>query len=226
MATIADLARLAGVSKSTVSRALNDSPLIGAETKDRIRELAREHRFQLNEPARRLTTKQSHVAALVTYAYKKADFAVPDAFMLEMMSGITAGLHANGYDLLVIQVEPDDTEWVDRSLDSGRFDAFVLTATKCTPGHLDALRTRNAPFVVWGIPPARLGFSTVSGDNAAGGRAATGHLLDRGCTRVGFIGGDRHTVEGQDRYRGYEEALAEAGLELDPDLVVYGDYSP
>ena len=63
--TIADIAALAGVSKSTVSRALNDSPLISAETKERIREIAREHRFQMNDPARRLSLKQSHVVALV-----------------------------------------------------------------------------------------------------------------------------------------------------------------
>ena len=86
--TIADIAEIAGVSKSTVSRALNDSPLIGAETKERIREIAREHNFQMNDPARRLSLRQSHVVALVTYAYK-ADLAVPDAFMLEIMSGVS-----------------------------------------------------------------------------------------------------------------------------------------
>ncbi|HTR33047.1 MAG TPA: LacI family DNA-binding transcriptional regulator, partial [Gaiellaceae bacterium] len=63
--TIADIARLAGVSKSTVSRALNDSPLIGAETKDRIRAIAREHDFSMNEQARRLSLRQSNVVGLV-----------------------------------------------------------------------------------------------------------------------------------------------------------------
>ena len=89
VSTIADIARLAGVSKSTVSRALNDSPLIGPDTKERIREIAREHRFQMNDSARRLSLRQSNVVALVTYAYK-ADVKVPDTFMLEMMSGISA----------------------------------------------------------------------------------------------------------------------------------------
>ena len=97
MKTIADLARLAGVSKSTVSRALNDSPLIGGETRRRIRAIAREHRFQMNEAARRLSLKQSQIVALVTYAYQP-DWAVADAFSLEIMSGVSTGLHANGYD--------------------------------------------------------------------------------------------------------------------------------
>src|SRR5882762_4132281 len=142
--TIADIARLAGVSKSTVSRALNDSPLIGSETKERIREIAREHRFQMNDPARRLSLGQSQVVALVTYTYK-ADL-VPDAFMLEMMSGISAGLHAQGYDLLVIQVSPTDTEWVSRYLEAGRVDGFVLMAATCTQRQISVLSERNAPF--------------------------------------------------------------------------------
>src|SRR5205823_7050732 len=87
--TVADIARLAGVSKSTVSRALNDSPLIGAETKDRIRSIAREHHFQMNVPARSLSLKQSHAIALVTYAHA-ADSGLGDAFMLELMGGISA----------------------------------------------------------------------------------------------------------------------------------------
>src|SRR5437899_11280833 len=86
--TIADIARLAGVSKSTVSRALNDSPLIGAETKERIRAIAEEHRFQINIPARRLSLRQSNTVAFATYPYRD-DSSVPDVFMLEIMSGIS-----------------------------------------------------------------------------------------------------------------------------------------
>src|SRR5919198_5813890 len=82
--TIADIARLAGVSKSTVSRALNDSPLIGAETKERIRAIAREHQFQMNVPARRLSLKQSRTVALLN-AGGSTSTLVPDALLLELM---------------------------------------------------------------------------------------------------------------------------------------------
>jgi DNA-binding LacI/PurR family transcriptional regulator len=222
--TIADIADLAGVSKSTVSRALNDSPLISAETKERIREIAREHRFQMNDPARRLSLRQSHVVALATYAYK-ADFSVPDAFMLEIMSGISAGLHANGYDLLVIQVSPKDTEWVRQYLESGRVDGFVLMAATCTQRHISTLAERKAPFIIWGLPPGKHEFCTVSGDSLAGGRTATEYLLREGRSRVAFLGGPAKSVEVQDRYQGYEAALREAGKAVDPALVVHGDYS-
>jgi len=223
--TIADIARLAGVSKSTVSRALNDSPLIGAETKERIRAIASEHNFQMNDPARRLSLGQSHVIALVTYAYK-ADLAVPDAFMLEMMSGISAGLHANGYDMLVIQVAPNDSDWVGRYLESGRVDGFVMMSASCTPRQIRTLAERNAPFVMWGAPPGLHGFSSVSGDSFAGGKLATEHLLGSGRSRIAFLGGPANSVEVEDRYKGYEAALREAGRSVDPELVAYGNYSP
>jgi DNA-binding LacI/PurR family transcriptional regulator len=223
--TIADIARLAGVSKSTVSRALNDSPLIGAETKERIRELARQHRFQMNDPARRLSLRQSHVVALVTYEYKSESW-MRDTFMLEMMSGISAGLHANGYDLLLIQVSRNDLEWVDRYLESGRVDGFILMAASCTQRLIKLLAERKAPLVIWGPSPGKHDFSTVSGDSFAGGKLATEHLLASGRSRVGFIGGWAKEAEVQDRYRGYEAALQEAGHAVDPALVAYGDYTP
>lgn len=222
--TIADIARLAGVSKSTVSRALNDSPLIGTETKERIREIAREHRFEMNDPARRLSLKQSHVIALVTYAHQ-VDSSVPDAFTLEVMSGIAAALHESGYDLLVVQVAPADTDWVRRYIDSGRVDGFILMAAHCTQGHIRTLVDARAPFVMFGGPVGAHAFPSVSGDNFAGGRVATEYLLRSGRSRVAFLGGYPKAVEVQERYRGYEAALQEAGETVDADLVAYGDFS-
>src|SRR5262245_23178569 len=180
--TITDIARLAGVSKSTVSRALNDSPLVAADTRARIRAIASEHGFEMNVPARRLSLKQSHAVALVTYAYDAAS-AVPDAFMLEIMGGISAALHANGYDLLVTHVAPDDTTWVRQYLDTGRADGFIVLSATCSPGHIRTLVETKAPFIIWGVPPGSHGYCSVSGDSLAGGRIATEHLLRSGRRR-------------------------------------------
>jgi DNA-binding LacI/PurR family transcriptional regulator len=223
--TIDDIARLAGCSKSTVSRALNDSPLIGAETKERIRDIARQHRFERNDSARRLSLGQSNVVALVTYD-SSAKFAQPSPFALELMSGITAGLHANGYDLLVIQVSPGDTDWVSRYLESGRVDGFVLLSGNCSQKHISALMERNAPFITFGIPAGKRGYSWVAGDNYTGGRLATEHLIARGRKRIGFVGGVAGMVDVEDRYAGYVAALEAGGRAVEPELVVYGDFTP
>lgn len=215
--TIADIARLAGVSKSTVSRALNDSPLIGQETKDRIRAIATEHNFVLNEPARRLSRRQSYVAGLVMYGH--GGWYAPDLFTLELMSGVAGGLQEHGYELLVVQPGETDSEFAGRYVASGRADGFIVLSPSCTPKRLRALVDAQVPFVVWGRHASGTEFSSVSGDNAGGGRQATEHLVATGRRRIAFVGGPEWAPEIVDRRRGYEEALAAAGLALDGDLI-------
>jgi len=147
--TISDIARMTGLSKSTVSRALNDSPLISAETKERVRKMADEQGFEPNAAAQQLSLQRSNVIALLTPPYK-SDTGMPDAFMLELMGGITDGLVSNGYDLLVARVHPDDRDWVRRYYDSGRVDGFIATAATCKPGLLKKLAETGAPLIVWG----------------------------------------------------------------------------
>lgn len=222
--TIADIARLAGVSKSTVSRALNDSPLIGEETKARIHSLAREHNFQINAPARRLSTQRSRTIAFVTHAYHK-DFSVADLFGLEIMGGVSSGLASREYDLLVIHVDPHDTKWAQQYYDTGRVDGFILMTATRKQSHVKALLELGAPFIVWGVPQAKQKYCSVTGDNLTGGRLATEHLISTGRKRIGFIGGPEYELEVQHRLAGYENALREAGRDVDRSLVEYGDFS-
>jgi len=222
--TIADIARLAGVSKSTVSRALNDSPLIGEETKERIRAIARQYDFQINAPARRLSLKQSRTIAFVTHAYHK-EFSVADLFGLEIMGGISSGLHANGYDMLVIHVDPHDTKWAHQYLDTGRVDGFILMTSTRKQNHIRMLLEMGAPFIVWGIPLPNQSYPSVTGDNFNGGKLATEHLIGAGKERIAFLGGPAEELEVQQRYQGYKSALEKSGKSINPVLIDYGDFS-
>jgi DNA-binding LacI/PurR family transcriptional regulator len=215
--TIADIARIAGVSKATVSRALNDSTLVSVDTRERIREIARDHGFEMNATARSLSRRQSNVVALATYPYEpfgpnesSPGFVVPGDKLP---------------DTFVLQIDARDTGWISRYLDSGRVDGFVLMSANCTLKHLEALEARGAPFVVWGLDSTSHAYSTVSGDSYAGGRIATKHLLDSGRRRIAFLGGPDMEQEAQDRYRGYATALRAANVGVDASLVTYGWYS-
>jgi DNA-binding LacI/PurR family transcriptional regulator len=221
--TIADIARLAGVSKSTVSRALNDSPLIAEETKDRIRSIARKHNFRLNIPARQLSMRESRTLGFVTHAYH-AEFSVADLFGMEILGGVSAGVAARGYDLLVLHVNPIETEWAHRYLDSGRVDGFILMTATRKQRHIQALVKMGAPFIAWG--PARPGVSycCVFGDNVTGGKLATEHLIRSGRKRIAFVGGPPDELEVQHRLQGYETALEAAGRATEPLLIEYGDF--
>jgi DNA-binding LacI/PurR family transcriptional regulator len=223
--TIEDIARLANVSKSTVSRALNDSPLIKDETKERIRRIAQEHNFRINVPARQLSLQQSRTIAFVTHAYHVKAFSMEDLFGLEIMGGIASALHKDGYDLLVAHVNPRDTEWAHQYLDSGRVDGFILMTSSRKRSHIKALVEMEAPFIVWGAPPQDASYCSVTGDNLSGGRLATEYLIRLGRERIAFLGGPPDEAEVQLRCKGYEAALQAAGRTPDPALVTYGDFS-
>ena len=221
---ISDIAKLAGVSKSTVSRALNNSPLIGQETRERIQSLAQKYNFKINVPARRLSLKQSSTIAFVTHAYHK-DFSIADLFGLEIMGGISQGLYAQGYDLLVVHVNPNETEWAHQYLDTGRVDGFILMTSTRKQYHIHALLEMDAPFIVWGAPPSDAQYCSVTGDNFNGGRIATEYLLSLNKQRIAFIGGPQEELEVQQRFEGYKNALLRSNRTVDSVLVAHGDYS-
>lgn len=222
--TIADIARLAGVSKSTVSRALNNSPLISQETREHIQKIARQHNFQINAPARQLSLRQSNTIAFVTHAYH-VDFSVADLFGLEIMGGISKGLHTHGYDLLVIHVDPHDTKWAHQYLHTGRVDGFILMTSTRKQYHIHALLEMGAPFIVWGVPQSNAEYCTVTGDNLSGGSIATEHLIRSGRKRIAFLGGPQYELEVQQRFEGYQNALLASHRTVEPALVTHGDFS-
>jgi DNA-binding LacI/PurR family transcriptional regulator len=224
--TIQDVARLAGVSKSTVSRALNDSPLISAETKNRIQAIARQYDFQLNIPAQCLSLKESRTIAFVTHAcYIQDGYLVGSPFLLEVLGGITAALSESRYDLLMAFIDPKDTHWLQHYQDSGRADGFILMTSSRKQSLVRKLAKTNAPFIVWGNPLPDYNHCSVTGDDFTGGKLATQHLIKSGKRRIAFLGGMPDEPEVQRRYEGYCFTLHDAGLEIDPALVTYGDYS-
>jgi DNA-binding LacI/PurR family transcriptional regulator len=224
--SIDELAKLAGVAKSTVSRALNDSPLVNAETKARILEIAKRHEFQPSVVARNLSCRSSRTIAYVTHAYvgeEGCECCVSDPFSLEIMGGIAIGLHELGYDLLIVHIDPDDTGWAAEYLDSGRVDGFILMTSNRKKRHIEYLVGRAAPFIAWG--PIKGDFCTVAGDDRQGGALAGGHFARLGRKRPAFIGGPKLETEVAQRYLGYVGALRAAGLGLDAERTAYGDYS-
>ena len=223
--TIEDIARLANVSKATVSRALNNSPLVKQETKERIQAIAREYRFRINVPARNLSMRQSHTIAFVTHTYYKGQFTVENQIGLEMMGGITDGLYDLGYELLVVQVDPSNANWASQYLNSGRVDGFILMTSTRKQWHIKTLVEMGAPFIAWGVPSPKFNYCTVTGDNITGGRLATQHLISLGRQRIAFLGGAQDEAEVQRRFAGYQMALESAGRKMESELLAYGDYS-
>src|SRR5262245_51518191 len=220
-----DIARLANVSRSTVSRALNDSPLLSQKTKERIQAIAREHHFRINVSARNLRLRNSRTVAFVAPVYYPTFFSTEDLFGLEMLGSIGSGLHSLGYDCLIVHTDPHDTTWAHHYLDSGRVDGFILIASNLKQSHIHTLVQMGAPFIVWGIPVPPFNYCSVTGDNIAGGILATEHLMSIGRQQIAFLGGPEDNLTVQNRFKGYEQALQAARRTVNPTLVVYADYS-
>ena len=148
---IEDIAKLAGVSKSTVSRALNDSPLIKPETKERIQAIALEHNFRINAPA-----AQSQYAAEphnrfcdTCLPYRKAS-RLRTSFHWRSWAG--SPREPILWDMIswLYMLTPRDTKWAHNYLDSGRVDGFVLMTSNLKQTHIKTLVEMDAPFIVWG----------------------------------------------------------------------------
>jgi DNA-binding LacI/PurR family transcriptional regulator len=134
-------------------------------------------------------------------------------------------LASREYDLLVIHVNPHDTKWAHQYFDTGRVDGFILMTSTHKQTHVKALLELDVPFIVWGVPQPKQKYCSVTGDNFNGGRFATEHLISLKRKKVGFIGGPADDLEVLHRQAGYESALKEAGREVDPTLMDYGDFS-
>jgi len=223
--TIKDIARLANVSKSTVSRALNNSSLISQETRERIQAIAQEHNFRINAPARNLSLRQSHTIAFVTPDCEPDFLAAESLFGLEILAGIGNGLRVLGYDLLIVHASSRDNSWVNSYFDSTRVDGFILMSSHTSQSLVKKLIGLNAPFIAWGVPLPNWRYCTVTGDNMTGGMLATQHLIQAGRRQIGFIGGPQSELTVQHRFQGYANALQAVGRSVEPQNVVYGDYS-
>ncbi len=223
--TIADIAKLAGVSKSTVSRALNDSPLISQETKLRIHAIAREHQFAMHQGARNLSLQRTSIIAFVIPLAPDDDYMVTDPFIHKLVGTYAYALNEYAYDLLIVQVHPEERDWIQKYLDAKRVDGCILCHAQEFAQEIAMLARRKAPFIVYGALSPDRNYCSVSGDDLTGGRLATQHLLEAGRKRIAFIGGVYGETEVILRHQAYQETLTEAGTAYDPTLVAYGDYT-
>ncbi len=222
-----DIAALAGVSQPTVSRALNNSPSVSAETRARVLAAAEQLHYKVDKNASGLRRSRSRTLA-VLFEEATDDGSLINPFYLSMLGAMVRKCAETGYDLL-ISFQQLSSDWHVDYADTHKADGIILLGYgdyfKSEPA-LQRLVDRGTHFVRWGSTGGSQLGATVGSDNEQGGFDATEHLLQSGRRRIAFLGTVRPGFqEFHDRWRGYCRALRAAGIEPDERLCVDGEPS-
>ncbi|NIB39607.1 LacI family transcriptional regulator [Pseudomaricurvus alkylphenolicus] len=219
--TSIDIAYRAGVSQSTVSRALRNSPLVSQETRDRVQAIARELNYHVDKMASNLRSQATRTIALLLCEDPTSDDSLINPFFLSMLGSITRATARQGYDLLV-SFQQLTEDWHAQYEDAHRADGIILLGygdyIDVKP-KLDRLQEAGAHFTLWGPALKDLPGHSVGCDNHQGGFLAGEHLIKQGRTKIAFLGdASRHFPEFRERYLGCADALASYDLSLNPHL--------
>ncbi len=221
--SIKDIAKAAGVSHSTVSRALSDSPLVNAATRSRIHRLAQEMGYSPDAGARSLVRGHTCTVGVVVTT-------IADPFSAEVVEGIESAAYAHGYSVIlaVSQDEPEREVAAVEMLRSKRVDAVIVTSSRVGALHQERLGAAGVPVILLNSHSQQLAPHTFSVrvDDQHGARLATAHLLALGHRRIAHVAGPEGHSPSADRLAGYRAALAEAGVPFDGALVFAGTGRP
>lgn len=219
-----DVATLAGVSRTTVSFVLNDraDANISAATRERVLAAAAELGYQPHAAARGLAGGRSHTIGLVLR--QSPEQVAEDALLAETLRGISGAARNQGYRVLVEPFGAHDGDYGDL-IRSHRADGLIVSGPRIDDTELQRLAAAGAPIVVQGSLPG-VDAPSVDVDNAAAARTAVRHLTDLGHRRIACVtNASLSYTAARDRLEGYRAALADAGIAVDPRLVIEADFS-
>ena len=211
-----DIARLASVSKPTVSRVLNGSPLVNAETRERVLEVARTHGYAVNRNAQKLRQLRTDTIAVMLDFGAQRGGSIADPFVFELLAGVSEALSVRHQDLLLSPTGTTDARSCQDLLRSRVADGFIFLGQGNREGLLRDLARTDVPFVVWGAVDPENSYCAVGSDNRLGGALTAARFLRRGARRWLFVGDTSHG-EIRLRYEGLVETAREANAGVTVD---------
>lgn len=218
--TITDIAKAAGVAKSTVSKVLNDSPRISKETKRRVRAIMKEMNYTPSSMATRLARQSSFSIGLLIDMSKEDEFL--NQFFYSIIGGIESVLGSLKYELTIANVQNSDPEggFLNTLVLGKRVDGIIANTSVLTEEVCAELNRLQFPYV--SIGELQSAGTWVDCNNEAGGAILTGHLLEQGYSDIAFVGGHEDSTLFIRRLSGYQNTIRQAGLTVRTGRILNG----
>jgi len=221
VATIKDIAKLAGVSVGTVSHVLNGTAHVRKETREKVLKAIEELDYHPNSIARSLRCRRTGTIAFVMPALERS--LDEPSYLMDFVAGIVDESKQHGFDLLIAsESHSDGIALYKRMVRSKKIDGCIITCIKKNDERLTYLLQENVPFVAFGHPHDELKIPYIDVDGTLGVYRAVRYLLDLKHKRIGFINLPSELICSEDRLKGYIKALKEQGIEIDPKLIIEG----
>jgi LacI family transcriptional regulator len=223
--TLEDIARIAGVSRSTVSRVINDHPNVSENVRKRILQVIQDTGYQPNAAARALASQRSWMIGLVLPSSVSSFFT--DPYFPRLTQGIAQTCNKYNYTLglFLVSSKEDEEKIFPRVSRRGSLDGILVQAGQVGDRLINRLVNTNIPIVIIGRPFQTENVSFIDVNNVSGSYNAVHHLVQIGYQRIGTITGQDNTTVGLDRKEGYLKALLDNGREVDPNLIAQGDFT-
>jgi len=221
--TIDDVAALAHVSRSVVSRVLNNHPNVSDAARERVEKVIKEHNYRPSSVARSLASDRTY--ELCVMAPRRSNEVLSSGYWALMLLGVSAGSLQRGYFASTSLVSPDMEGQIFDRITRHAFDGYILIAHDVTAIVADALQESPKPILLVGQDPEFPNLHSIDIDNWRGGYLAGQHLARLGYTHIGVMLGPEEAKETNDRKAGFEQALHEAGLHTTPGYEAYSHYS-
>lgn len=225
MTTIKDIAKAAGVSVTTVSRALNGYSDVNEKTRQKISRIAKELNYSPNTLARGLVMKKSKTIGMLVSGMDRA--SSKDNFTFEVLSGVNECISERDYDLVLFSTTTTKQreKTYSQLCRERRVDGAILQGMKIDDPYLKEVVESDIPCMLIDIPIESNSVGYVTTDNVLGAKRAVRHLIGLGHTKIALINGHNQAYVSKQRLKGYMEALMEAKLQVNDDWIVSGDFT-
>lgn len=221
--TLEEIAKLASVSRSTVSRVINNHPSVSDEVRERVWQVIEEQDFHPNTAARMLAGRRSRMLGLVIPQALSEIFS--DPYFPLLIQGISAACDARQHYLMLSLLQMQSADAYRRIIQGGHLDGLIVASAFLDDSFVQRLQQDDFPFVLIGRQPSRLDINTVDADNSHGAMMAAQHFARIGYTRIATITGPLNMVASVDRRDGFLAGLRLAGLSISDGQVIEGDFS-